>query len=169
MTQKTIDKLKLAKQPKVVDKKAQCRYKREVKSCKDCCRYKECQEGVLPDWNYEAMVRLGNAIVEDIGRAYCQYYKSGSKGLFNLYRNILLSTYPSRITANTTDGEALENKLYIKCREKYGDFEELHKKRIAKYSKLIAEQKALLKKTNDVKERKKIRDKIEKLTGDMYE
>lgn len=169
ITQKTIDKLKNAKQSKEVDEKALCRKKREVKSCKECCRYNECIKGIKPDWHYEAMVRLGNAIVEDIGRAYCQYYKSGSKGLYNYYKSVLLSTYPSRITANTTDGEALENILYRKCREKYGDFETLHQKRLQKYSKLIAEQKALLKKTKDVKERKKIRDKIEKLTGDMYE
>lgn len=151
------------------DKRETCRKKREVKTCQECCRYDECYNGKEVDWKIQDMIRLGNAIVMDIGNAYCEYWASGSKGLFNFHRNILLSTYVSRITANQTDGVALENSLAKRCLAKYGTFESCHEKRLAKYKKLIAEQKALLKKTKDVKKRKEIRNKIYKLEGDMYE
>lgn len=146
-----------------------CREKREVKTCEECLRYEECFKGKVVDWHIQDMLRLANEIVVDIGNAYCECWKNGQKSQFYFYRNLLLTTYVQRITGNQTDGEALENILADRCLKKYGTFESCFEKRIAKYTRLIAEQKDLLKKTRDVKKRKIIRNKIYRLEGEMYE
>ena len=146
-----------------------CLKKRGIKTCHECCRYQECVKHKEVDWRYQNMIDLGNAIVYEIGVAYCDYYRKGCRSKYLFYKNTLRSTYPSIITANQTDGYALEDKLFAKCKEMYGDFDEICNNRVAKYHSLIAEQRALLKTTKDVKKRKVIRDKIDRLMGELYE
>ena len=146
-----------------------CRRKRKVKTCYACCRFQECFNNVMPDWSHYACIKLGNEIIASMGEGYCKAWESGKRGELLSYTNNLRSTFPSIITANTTDGYALEESLRIRCERTFGDFETIYKKRLEKYQKLIDKETEKLRATKDLKQRAKIRNVIDKLRGKMYE
>ena len=145
-----------------------CRQARQVKSCEQCCRYHECMNNELPDWNYKTMIACGNAIVESIGFEYCKFWKLGCRGKFLFTKNLMRSQFIDIITGHTTCGEALEETLAKRCEKEYGEFDKRHKQRVNKFSKQVVELEAELKNTKNVYSRRTIRDKIYKLKGDMY-
>lgn len=161
--------IKTKKQMAVEELNAKCLKKRGVRSCKQCCRYQECLNNQMPEWRFDNLITLSNEIVVEIGKSYCLYYKNGCKRLYNHYKSILQSNFITILTANQTDGYALEEQLHNYCVKYYGDFDEICKKRLAKYKHDIDELKELLKQTKNISKRAEIRNKIYKLQGEMYE
>ena len=148
-----------------------CLKKRHIKSCLQCCRYSECYDNkpVGEGWSLPSMVRIGNAIIESIGIDYCKAWKNGNASRLNHLRSLLRSTYPDILTANQTNGEALEETLAKKCEQYYGKFEDCLSVKNSRIKGQIKDQKQLLKETTDIHKRKHIRHKIYSLEGELNE
>lgn len=161
--------LKQSKKEKEEDSVSVCLKKRKIKTCQQCCRYDECYNNkpIGEGWSLQSMVRLGNAIVESIGADYCKAWKSGNANQLNYYRQVLHSTYPDILTANQTNGVALEETLAKKCRQYYGEFESCKATKSNRLKGQIKDQKQLLNDTTDIHKRKHIRNKIYRLEGEL--
>lgn len=146
-----------------------CRKKRKVKSCEQCCRFEECYYGkpIGEGWSLPSMVRIGNTIVESIGADYCKAWKNGNASQLKHYRQVLHSTFPNILTAEQTNGVALEETLAKKCEQYYGKFEDCVAVKSGRLKGQIKDQKKLLQSTTDVHKRKHIRNKIYTLEGEL--
>ena len=90
-------------------------------------------------WDYNACLKLGNAIIEQAGRDYCFAYINGDKATYDLKRFFLKSEYASMLTAYTTDTNALLEKLDKRLFKEYGAFED----RVREREKELAQKRKL--------------------------
>ena len=148
---------------------ADCRKKRDVKRCEDCCRYEECFKGKEVDWHFENCLLLGNAIVEDIGRDYCEAWKNGGGRQKRYLENLLRSRFIEIITANETNGYALQESLAKHCQAKYGDFETIRERKRNNLLAKINELKISLAHTRIKENKRALSSKIARLRGDINE
>ena len=98
----------------------------------------------LESWKYDRLLSLGNAIVEQAGRDYIQAYLDGDRVELNRLRRYLLSGEVEIITANTTDSEALMEKLDYALQVRYGDFSKYEKVFLEKQKKELEEEKKVV-------------------------
>lgn len=133
-------------------KQAQCRSIREVKSCSECLRYRDCFE---PGYHENRMKeplnkgeqRLLTAIIVDACNEFMESWRKGNKNALEHNRRFLIEDERAfRWTLEQFHGEALVEAMTKKCIKKYGEFEPIYQAKVKLCNQKIKELKALIKK-----------------------
>ena len=147
-----------------------CRRNRKVISCEECYRYKECYEGKTCEPNsFDGCLKLGYAVIGDVCIRYENCYKQGKKYACEYYKKWLCSQRPTILSAETYDGQALYDALEYKCRKKYGELDDVYKRRVENIQAKIKKYKELVAHETDIKQKNQYLQTIRKLRGDLNE
>lgn len=141
------------------DIKAQCRKKREVKSCEECLRFHECENGKKYfnslDYINNGEKALASMIVEQKGHDFVDFWKKGYKNNLTSVSN-WLKEWADFYTLNDIEGTTFVTNLTNWCTKKYGDFENIYNKRMDKLNKQMESALKEYEHANEMYNKKKI-------------
>ena len=78
-------------------------------------------------WNFDRLLALGFAIIEEAGREYCTAYENGDTATLNERRNWLLSGEVEILSAEQQSGKSLVEKLDYNLKLKFGSLSQREK------------------------------------------